>query len=90
MFFQETPPNGMDFSSATKSTITYQDANSWIQRLDLIGVVREVMFKGNMFACDRLSKCKYVPIGSLQWLDTVFFPQALVQTQLSSLMGYLG
>lgn len=59
----------MDFSPETKRTIAYSDPKFWIPSLELGALIRGVMFKRNMFACDRDSKCKYLPIGSSQWLD---------------------
>ena len=59
----------MDFSPESKKTITYQDASSWIPRLELGPHVWGAMFQGYLFACDRLSKCKYLPLGHSQWLD---------------------
>ena len=59
----------MDFSPETKTAITYKDENSWIPRLELGAILTGVMFKGDLFVCDRDSKCKSLPIGSPQWLD---------------------
>lgn len=63
------PSSGMDFSPDAKTTITYQDTNSWIPCLGLGSLLMGVTFKENLFACDRSANCKYLPIGNAQWLD---------------------
>ena len=85
--FGETPLNGMDFSLETKVVTPYTDSASWIPRLDLGFHIRGVMYNDTLFACDRDTACKQLPIGHSEWINVSNFREGRNFMSLTAVDG---